>query len=242
MKLFMQVKEQEKSNDGEIKACLQLTWSRSIKTRLGRCVNGQSCFILPIEGVCHEGWKLHSFPTHRKHVFTFLMEELTQGLALKTTCADFLCWPLAECCISVGEDLYHQSLYFKLIFPDISSKVVLDADVKFVLLGHKTMDKKLVACQWEQPLVTLFRLDSQCWVCVCPSCPFTWHCFSFRDGSDGDKLTQHSCCSVFCFGIVHHLSWQWAEPCLQHRDKAFQVKPTAVKRGIVYIGMKSHYW
>lgn len=119
-------------------------------------------------------WRMEAsfLPTHRKHIPVFLMKELIRGLALKITCYDFL-WLLSECCASVGEVLHHQSLHFKVVFLDTSSKMVLDDAVKsVVLLGHKTMDKKLVTCDWEQPLVTLFHLDSQCWVCVCPISSF----------------------------------------------------------------------
>lgn len=73
MELFIQLKEQGKLNDGEIKVCLQLTWSKSIKTHLGRCVNGQSCFILrTTDPVCPEGWKLPFFPLTENIYLYFL--------------------------------------------------------------------------------------------------------------------------------------------------------------------------
>lgn len=154
-------------------------------------------------------WRMETsfLPTHRKHIPVFLMKELIRGLALKITCYDFL-WLLSECCASVGEVLHHQSLHFKVVFLDTSSKMVLDDAVKsVVLLGHKTMDKKLVTCDWEQPLVTLFHLDSQCWVCVCPISSFYLALLQFQRWQWWGQ-TSNTAVALFCFGVTHHLIWQ----------------------------------
>lgn len=110
---------------------------------------------------------------------------------------------MSEHCVSVGEVLHHQSLHFKLVFLDISSKAVLDAAVKSVV--HSFVPQKDKSWSFASSLLSL------CSILIHSaefSHPFTWYCFSFRGGSDGDKPTQHSCCSVFCFGVMHHLIWQ----------------------------------